>query len=109
MPTQNDPTTPVVMPTADSDCIAATCDGSSNGSRNRSASQTARQTTAAVSTPASSRRRRFSGDRGEGVISAAIAVLIMAFLGAAMWVGFQQMWKATEATTNDKITQIGSE
>jgi hypothetical protein len=33
----------------------------------------------------------------------------MAFLGAAMWVGFQQMWKATEATTNEKIMQIGSE
>jgi len=59
--------------------------------------------------PPSQRPRRLSGDRGEGVISAAIAVLIMAFLGAAMWVGFQQMWKTTEATTNDKITQIGSE
>ncbi|MEJ6511280.1 MAG: hypothetical protein QNL59_11435 [Actinomycetota bacterium] len=55
------------------------------------------------------RRRPCKGDRGEGVISAAIAVLIMAFLGAAMWVGFLQMWKTTEATTNDKITQIGSE
>jgi uncharacterized protein HemX len=55
------------------------------------------------------RRRRLRGDRGEGVISAAIAVLIIAFLGAAMWIGFQQMWKTTEATTNDKITQIGSE
>ncbi|MCU0310256.1 MAG: hypothetical protein MUE36_04850 [Acidimicrobiales bacterium] len=54
-------------------------------------------------------RRRCGGDWGEGVISAAIAVLIMAFLGAAMWVGFQQMWKSTEATTNDKIEQIGSE
>lgn len=53
--------------------------------------------------------RRLRGDCGEGVISAAIAVLIMAFLGAAMWIGFQQMWKTTEATTNDKITQIGSE
>ena len=31
-------------------------------------------------------------DRGEGVISAAIAVLIMAFLGVAMWVGFNQIW-----------------
>ncbi len=58
---------------------------------------------------ASVKRRRLKGDRGEGVISAAIAVLIMAFLGAAMWIGFQQMWKTTEATTNDKITQIGSE
>jgi hypothetical protein len=52
--------------------------------------------------------RRGVGDRGEGVISAAIAVLIMAFLGAAMWVGFQQMWKTTESTTNEKIMQIGS-
>jgi hypothetical protein len=54
-------------------------------------------------------RRRARGDLGEGVISAAIAVLIMAFLGAAMWVGFQQMWKSTESTTNTKIEQIGSE
>lgn len=54
-------------------------------------------------------RHRLRGDRGEGVISAAIAVLIMAFLGAAMWIGFQQMWKTTEATTNDRISQIGSQ
>jgi hypothetical protein len=53
--------------------------------------------------------RRGRGDLGEGVISAAIAVLIMAFLGAAMWVGFQQMWKTTESTTNQKVEQIGSE
>lgn len=63
-------------------------------------------TTDASSVP---RRRRLRGDRGEGVISAAIAVLIMAFLGAAMWIGFQQMWKTTEATTNDRISQIGSQ
>ncbi|MCD9622365.1 hypothetical protein [Rhabdothermincola salaria] len=54
-------------------------------------------------------RGRARGDLGEGVISAAIAVLIMAFLGAAMWIGFQQMWKSTESTTNTKIEQIGSE
>ena len=48
-------------------------------------------------------------DRGEGVISAAIAVLIMAFLGAAMWLGFQEMWKSTEKTTNHKVEQIGSD
>jgi len=47
-------------------------------------------------------------DRGEGVISTAIAVLIMAFLGAAMWVGFQTMWKTTSQTTNDKVEQIGN-
>ena len=48
-------------------------------------------------------------DRGEGVISVAIAVLIMAFLGAAMWLGFQQMWKSTESTTNTKVQQIGND
>ena len=54
-------------------------------------------------------RRRAVGDVGEGVISVAIAVLIMAFLGAAMWVGFQKMWKTTEANTNQKVEQIGSQ
>jgi hypothetical protein len=52
-------------------------------------------------------RRRCRQDRGEGVISAAIAVLIVAFLGALMWVGFQQIWANAEAQTNDQITQIG--
>jgi len=54
-------------------------------------------------------QRRARGDLGEGVISAAIAVLIMAFLGAAMWIGFQKMWKSPESTTNQKVEQIGSE
>jgi TRAP-type C4-dicarboxylate transport system permease small subunit len=52
---------------------------------------------------------RATGDRGEGVISTAIAVLIMAFLGAAMWFGFQQMWQTTSATTNHKVEQIGND
>lgn len=46
-------------------------------------------------------------DRGEGVISAAIAVLIMAFLGAAMWIGFNRMWETTERTTRDRVEEIG--
>ncbi len=46
-------------------------------------------------------------ERGEGVISAAIAVLIMAFLGAAMWVGFQSMWQTTSEKTNDQVSRIG--
>ena len=45
---------------------------------------------------------------GEGVISTAIAVLIMAALGAVMWVGFQAIWdNASEQTTN-QINQIGA-
>jgi hypothetical protein len=46
-------------------------------------------------------------ERGEGVISAAIAVLIMAFLGAAMWLGFNQIWENAETTTNDNVEEIG--
>lgn len=46
-------------------------------------------------------------ESGEGVISAAIAVLIMAALGALMWVGFQQIWGNASTQTNNQITKIG--
>jgi hypothetical protein len=46
-------------------------------------------------------------DRGEGVISAAIAVLIMAGIGALMWVGFKAIWQDTEDNTKDKVAEIG--
>lgn len=46
-------------------------------------------------------------DRGEGVISAAIAVLVMAGIGALMWVGFKTMWEDTESNTKDKVAEIG--
>ena len=46
-------------------------------------------------------------DRGEGVISAAIAVLIMAGIGALMWVGFKAIWQDTESNTKDKVAEIG--
>jgi len=50
---------------------------------------------------------RVRGDRGEGVISAAIAVLIMAGIGALMWVGFKAIWEDTESNTQDKVSEIG--
>jgi hypothetical protein len=46
-------------------------------------------------------------DRGEGVISAAIAVLIMAAIGALMWVGFRQIWQDAETNTREKVAEIG--
>ena len=46
-------------------------------------------------------------ERGEGVISAAIAVLIIASLGALMWVGFKTLWESAEQTTNAEIAKIG--
>ena len=55
------------------------------------------------------RRRSWAGDdRGEGVVSAAIVVLIMAALGALMWVGFRTMWTDIESDTNDRISEVGT-
>jgi hypothetical protein len=51
--------------------------------------------------------RLHDDDRGEGVISAAIAVLIMAGIGALMWVGFKAIWQDTESNTRDKVAEIG--
>lgn len=50
---------------------------------------------------------RMRDDRGEGVISAAIAVLVMAFLGVAMWVGLQQIWTTAETNTGEQVEEIG--
>ncbi len=47
-------------------------------------------------------------EAGEGVISTAIAVLIMAALGAVMWVGFQAIWGNASEQTNNQINQIGA-
>lgn len=46
--------------------------------------------------------------RGEGVISTAIAVLVMAALGAVMWFGFQAIWEGASSQTSDQISRIGS-
>lgn len=50
-----------------------------------------------------------TNERGEGVISAAIAVLIMAFLGAAMWVGFNTIWDDAEDNIGDQVEEIGDD
>ena len=50
---------------------------------------------------------RVRDEVGEGVISSAIAVLIVAGLGALMWVGFRTIWTDAEATTRSKISEIG--
>ena len=53
--------------------------------------------------------RPMRSDRGEGVISTAIAVLVMAFLGAAMWVTFNAVWKDTSKNTEDQVKIIGTD
>ncbi len=46
-------------------------------------------------------------DRAEGVISTAIAVLIIAFLGVGMWVGFKAIFDDAAANTKTQVEQIG--
>lgn len=58
--------------------------------------------------PSGTRRVRARGDHGEGVISTAIAVLIMAFLGAAMWIAFNAMWDTTKDNTQEQVEIIGN-
>jgi hypothetical protein len=55
------------------------------------------------------RDRRCSAhdDRGEGVISAAIVVLIMALIGAAMWVTFDGLWNDVSTRTEEQVDRIG--
>jgi hypothetical protein len=50
-----------------------------------------------------------TGDAGEGVISTAIAVLIIAFLGAAMYVVFQGLLEASGSKATDQVNQIGGD
>ena len=54
------------------------------------------------------RAHRRADDRGEGVISAAIVVLIMAAIGALMWVAFSGMWEDIQGRTEDKISEVGT-
>lgn len=54
-------------------------------------------------------RTRRRNDRGEGVISTAIAVLIMALLGAAMWLTFDSIWSDTAENTENQVKIIGSD
>lgn len=51
-------------------------------------------------------RRRARSDRGEGVISAAIAVLIVAFLGAAMWLAFNRIWTGASTNIENQVNLI---
>lgn len=48
-------------------------------------------------------------ERGEGVISAAIAVLIVAFLGVVVWAGFRATLDNTQQNVDSQIEKIGSD
>jgi hypothetical protein len=52
-------------------------------------------------------RDRFHEEVGEGVISTAIAVLIMALLGAAMWVAFRGIFQGASDRAGTAVDVIG--
>lgn len=54
-----------------------------------------------------SRGTRARDQRGEGVISAAIAVLIMAFLGVGVWLGFRATLDDTQQKVDSQVEEIG--
>jgi type IV secretory pathway VirB6-like protein len=65
------------------------------------------RTSAMTEQEGKARRSRFD-ERGEGVISAAIAVLVMAFLGVAMWVAFNATFQHAAKNVNQQVNCIGS-
>ncbi len=54
-------------------------------------------------------RRFWRLEAGEGVISTAIAVLIMAFIGAAMWAAFNGVFTSASDDIRDQVAEIGSD
>ena len=58
--------------------------------------------------PVGAERSRLRRDeRGEGVISAAIAVLVMAFIGVGMWVAFDATFNHAATHVNNQVNCIG--
>ncbi len=53
-------------------------------------------------------RQRIEDDRGEGVISMAIAILIVAFLGVAMWTAFKGFAGNAAKEAESQIKKVGS-
>ena len=53
------------------------------------------------------RGRLTRDDRGEGVISAAIAILVMAAVGALMWLAFREIFADASEKVQDNVEKIG--
>ena len=68
---------------------------------------TSTTTDTSTSTSTTTPTARAGSERGEGVISTAIAVLIIAFLGVAMWAGFNTIFRDAADTTSQQVQLIG--
>jgi type IV secretory pathway VirB2 component (pilin) len=60
-----------------------------------------------LANPPSTLERLRRSEAGEGVISAAIAVLVMAFIGVMMWVAFSGSFDRAAGSVDDRIAEIG--
>ena len=54
-------------------------------------------------------RRRLAGEVGEGVISTGIAVLIMALIGALMWVAFRNVFTTASTQIEEDVNCIATD
>jgi hypothetical protein len=52
--------------------------------------------------------RKTYDERGEGVISAAIAVLVMAFIGVGMWFAFNATFQHAANHVDNQVNCVGS-
>lgn len=52
-------------------------------------------------------RERLTDEHGEGVISTAIAVLIMALIGLLMWTVFQRVFNSAGDRIESNVNDIG--
>lgn len=53
------------------------------------------------------RARLDDADRGEGVVSLAIGVVIMAFLGVLLWVAFKATLGSATNNVNQQVAKLG--
>jgi hypothetical protein len=68
----------------------------------------ANQLTAEVMSWSYYARSRWEDERGEGVISMAIAVLIVAFIGAAAFVLFRDLLSGAGSKASTQVNNIGN-
>ena len=70
--------------------------------------QLVNQLTATILSWSYAARSRWHDERGEGVISMAIAVLIVAFIGAAAFVLFRNLLSGAGAKASTQVNNIGN-
>lgn len=62
-----------------------------------------------LATAARRRVDRHSNEDGEGVISAAIAVLIFALIGSLMWVAYAKLFNKSSDNAGKAVDKIGEQ